>query len=79
VHVDLAIEILKAILSETSRESGHHFLYNELMENLGEIRKAYISFLSKLTLTEPEEVDEWKIKALQTLILAIPTVSCFPH
>jgi hypothetical protein len=40
-----------------------------------EIRKAYISFLSKLTLAEPEEVEAWKIKAIQTLILAIPEVS----
>jgi hypothetical protein len=41
----------------------------------GDVRKAYISFLGKLTLAEPEEVEGWKIKAIQTLILAIPEVS----
>jgi len=44
------------------------------LTNVEEVRKAYISFLGKLTLPEPEEVEEWKIKAIQTLILAIPEV-----
>jgi len=44
------------------------------LTNVEEVRKAYISFLGKLTLPEPEEVEEWKIRAIQTLILAIPEV-----
>jgi hypothetical protein len=75
--VDLAIEILKAILTETSSMSPSGDLDRHGANKIEEIRKAYISFLSKLTLAEPEEVEEWKVKAIQALIIAIPEVGYF--
>jgi len=50
------------------------FEWQELTE-IEEVRKSYISFLGKLALAEPEEVEGWKIQAIQTLILAIAEVS----
>ncbi|KAK8850500.1 hypothetical protein IAR55_004418 [Kwoniella newhampshirensis] len=55
VHFDLASVVLKAVLTETSKES----------------RKALISFLSKLNLPEAEEVDSYKVKSLIALVAAI--------
>ncbi|WVQ95614.1 hypothetical protein IAU59_002712 [Kwoniella sp. CBS 9459] len=57
VHLDLAIEILKSILTETSSQ----------------MRKALASFLSKLNLPEPEDntVELYKLRSLLTLTAAI--------
>ncbi|ORY20755.1 nuclear condensing complex subunit [Naematelia encephala] len=55
VHLELGIEVLKGILTETSKE----------------VRKALLSLLSKLNLPDAEEVDDWKPKAVITLINSI--------
>jgi condensin complex subunit 3 len=75
VHLDLGIEILKSVLAESSRESlllpaaGRRVLMS-----LGEMRKALVSFLSKLNLPEADEVEGWKVKALALLISSIRRV-----
>jgi hypothetical protein len=78
VHLDLGIEILKAILTETSSTSplptNSFASYEPRRRRLEEVRKALISFLGKLTLPEAEEAEEWKVRSAQTLLLAIPTV-----
>ncbi|OCF43623.1 condensin complex subunit 3 [Kwoniella heveanensis CBS 569] len=57
VHLDLAIEVLKAILTETSSP----------------MRKALASFLSKLNLPEPEDnaAETYKLKSLLALTAAV--------
>ncbi len=70
MHIDLAIELLKAILS--TRESYH---FRQQANRTGESRKTLVSFLSKLYLPETEDVEDWKTKSLIILINAIKNVS----
>ncbi|WWC92262.1 uncharacterized protein L201_007216 [Kwoniella dendrophila CBS 6074] len=57
IHLDLAEQILRAILTETSKE----------------MRKALLSFLSKLNLPEADDnsVESWKLKSLLAITNAI--------
>ncbi|WVQ85926.1 hypothetical protein IAT38_008094 [Cryptococcus sp. DSM 104549] len=55
VHLDLAREILKSLLSETSRES----------------RKALASFLSKLHLPDPEDTRPFQLLSLMALVAGV--------
>ncbi|WRT70673.1 uncharacterized protein IL334_007671 [Kwoniella shivajii] len=57
VHLDLAEAMLKSILSETSKE----------------VRKASVTFLSKLNLPEADDstVDSWRLRSLLALVNAI--------
>jgi hypothetical protein len=84
VHLDLAVEILKAILSETSSVFGGCYLQTDLLCSMRtqlltivieETRKTLLSFLGKLNLPEPEEAEESKLKAAKLLLNNIRSVS----
>lgn len=59
IHLDLAIELLKLLLTETARD----------------IRKAVTGFFSKLNLPEDGQADAWKTKAAYQLIHSVKEVS----
>lgn len=63
VHLDLALELLKALLTETSRD----------------VRKTIATFFSKLNLPDSADVDTWKTKAVYQLLLSIKEVSPKEH
>lgn len=81
LHLDLGIQVLKALLTETSSTSSLYINTNHSFpadRSVEEVRKALASFLSKLNLPEPEDVEAWQVKSLQQLVLSIPTVSQSP-
>ncbi|KAK4686707.1 condensin complex subunit 3, partial [Tremellales sp. Uapishka_1] len=55
VHLDLAAEVLKVILEETSKET----------------RKTVVALLGKLNLPELDETEDWKVYSVILLIAAI--------
>jgi hypothetical protein len=59
MHLDLAIVLLKLLLTETERD----------------IRKAAVGYFSKLSLPEDGQADAWKTKAALTLFNAVKDVS----
>ena len=87
VHLDLALEILKSTLSETSSESATCRACKAIIAAVtpalyqtsdvcfpGEVRKALVTFLGKLNLPEAEETEEWKPKAVELLVASIRRV-----
>ena len=78
LHTDLGVEILKSLLTETSSTFPICYPFQIIVLSLTrseEVRKALVSFLSKLYLPEPEDVEPWQVQSLQQLVLSIPTVS----
>lgn len=58
VHLDLGLELLKALLTETSRD----------------VRKTIATLFSKLSLPESSEADVWKTKAAFQTVQSIKEV-----
>lgn len=80
VHLDLAVEVLKGMLSEQRTLSYNNYAPSgELKLVLGDVRKALVTFLSKLNLPDGEETKGWKIKSVMFLVTAARNVSsCRP-
>lgn len=59
LHLDLAIELLKLLLTEKERD----------------VRKTITGFFAKLSLPEDGQADTWKTKAVYQLIQSVKEVS----
>lgn len=63
------------MLTETSRESARSRYCMRRLTLPGEMRKALLSFLSKLNLPEPEDIEPWKAQLVVYLVSNVRSVS----